>query len=105
LTAIGIGAAAGYAGYRADKMARDSVKAQIAGQKEATAQAEKQANQAAQLQTEETNRANRRNADVAGILSGIQQQAKGGQSGTLLTGAQGVDNSALTLGKTTLLGG
>jgi hypothetical protein len=37
-------------------------------------------------------------------MSQNQMNAKGGQSGTMLTGATGVDPNSLLLGKKTLLG-
>jgi hypothetical protein len=39
------------------------------------------------------------------MLSNNQAQAKGGESGTMLTGSAGVDPASLNLGKNTLLGG
>lgn len=66
----------------------------------ATAAATKQASDADQA----NNRANSKSPDVAGLGSANAQAAKGGQSGTLLTGAQGVDPKTLLLGRTTLLG-
>jgi len=52
----------------------------------------------------ERNRLNPKKANASGVMSGIQQAAKGGASGTMLTGPSGVDPSALQLGKSTLLG-
>ena len=51
------------------------------------------------------NRANGKQPDVNGIQSRNALDAKGGVSGTMLTGPQGVDPKTLLLGKTTLLGG
>lgn len=50
------------------------------------------------------NRANGKSPDVMGIMDSNRMNAKGGQSGTMLTGTQGVDPTALLLGKKTLLG-
>lgn len=59
-----------------------------------------------QQQSEEaTNRANAKTPDVSAMMSANAQAAKGGQSGTMLTGPAGVDPTQLTLGKTSLLGG
>lgn len=58
----------------------------------------------AQQQEEQINRANAKSPDIAGMLSANQNAAKGGQSGTMLTGPQGVDPNSLNLGKNTLLG-
>lgn len=43
--------------------------------------------------------------DVNALLAAAQEAAKGGPSSTMLTGPSGIDPSALTLGKSTLLGG
>jgi hypothetical protein len=39
------------------------------------------------------------------ILDAATQAGKGGASGTMLTGSQGIDPNLLSLGKNTLLGG
>ena len=54
---------------------------------------------------EATNRANQKAPDSAAAMAANVMAGKAGQSGTMLTGAQGVAQSQLTLGKTTLLGG
>lgn len=51
---------------------------------------------------EATNRANQKSPDVAGLLADAQRRGLVG--GTMLTGPQGVDSSALQLGKNSLLG-
>lgn len=83
--------------YSANKQA----KATNAATAQATAQAKAQADAADQA----NNKANARTADIGAMQSSAEQAAKGGVSGTLLTGPQGVDPKALLLGKTTLLGG
>lgn len=70
-------------------------------QKQNIANAKKTAEQADQA----NNKANQKRANSSALLSSNQMAAKGGQSGTMLTGPNGVDPSALQLGKTTLLGG
>lgn len=50
------------------------------------------------------NKANAKTPDIASIMSGASQSARAGGSGTMLTGPQGIDMSALNLGKSTLLG-
>ena len=60
---------------------------------------------AADLADQANNRANGKQPDVAGLSSQNALNAKGGISGTMLTGPQGVDPQTLLLGKTTLLGG
>lgn len=107
--ALGIAAAAavvgtGYSIYNGEQ------------QRSAQADANKKAEQAAKqqqanaektqtLQQEQINKANARKPDIAAMLSGNETAAKGGASGTMLTGPQGVDPNALSLSKTSLLGG
>jgi hypothetical protein len=74
-------------------------------QKEAQAQARDQASKTAKAADEANNKANQKRANSSALLSSNQMAAKGGQSGTMLTGPSGVDPTALQLGKTTLLGG
>ena len=50
------------------------------------------------------NKANRKAPDAANIMEAAGG-GRSGASGTMLTGAQGVDQSMLQLGKNTLLGG
>ena len=69
-----------------------------------TDQAKANAQKQADLQEQENNKANSKTADVSSILSATQNAAKGGQSGTMLTGSSGVAGSGLSLGKSTLLG-
>lgn len=59
----------------------------------------------ADLADQANNKANARTADINGMTGANALDAKGGQSGTMLTGPQGVDPTALLLGKKTLLGG
>lgn len=75
-------------------------KRQAAAQREATAQAEKQAVQAER----EFNRANAKKPNVGAIVASNQQAALSGQAGTMLTGPTGIDPTKLELGKNTLLG-
>lgn len=77
-------------------------------QKSAAEKAAKQAEQNAakqeQAADQATNQANQKKPNTAGILDAAAQAGKAGASGTMLTGPQGVDPSALALGKNTLLG-
>ena len=66
--------------------------------KDAANAAQQQAQREAQQADMEFNRANQRRANDAGTMPG------GAGNSTLLTGPGGVDPSALTLGKNTLLG-
>ena len=61
--------------------------------------AEQQAQQASKQAEMETNRANQRVANSAEA-----QRPNAGLGGTMLTGPQGVDPNALSLGRNTLLG-
>ena len=74
-------------------------------QKKANKQAQANATKQAQQAEQEINRANQKSPDVGALLSANQQQSLSGQSGTMLTGSQGVDPNSLALGKSTLLGG
>ena len=79
---------------------QDQKKAAENASRQAQANALKQEKQA----DEANNMANRKQPDTAAILAAAQQSGKAGASGTMLTGSQGVDPSALQLGKNTLLG-
>ncbi|MDZ7918506.1 hypothetical protein [Rhodoferax sp.] len=74
-------------------------------QKDATAQAKVTAAKTADQADQANNRANGKQPDIAGIASANEQAAKGGISGTVLTGPTGIDPKQLMLGKSTLLGG
>jgi len=77
-------------------------------QKKSTERASQQAQANAQKQEkaadEATNRANTKRADTGAALDSATQAGKAGASGTMLTGPQGIDPTALNLGKNTLLG-
>lgn len=91
-------------------MAVASVYQAVTAHKAASAQQDAQ-NQALQNQSQQSalqdqaiNRANPKQPNTAAAQSAMQQGAKGGPSGTMLTGPSGVDPSTLSLGKSTLLG-
>ncbi len=87
ITAV-VGAASQYDASRRQKnQAKDAANA-----------AQQQAQQAEKQADMQFNRANQRRANDAGTMPG------GAGNSTLLTGPGGVDPSALTLGKNTLLG-
>lgn len=71
----------------------------------ALATARDEAAKNADLADQAMNRANAKQPDIGKLRSSNVNASKGGQSGTMLTGPQGVDTSSLTLGKATLLGG
>ena len=97
--AVGVGVAAigtGYSIYAGEEARKQQSKAQ--------GEAKNNALKQEKLQDEATNRANRKSPNVNAIMAAAQQAAKGGVGGTMLTGPQGIDPSALQLGKTSLLG-
>jgi len=59
-----------------------------------------------QLKTaeENANKGNAKRPNSTAMMAATEQAAKAGASGTMLTGPQGVDPSALSLSKNTLLG-
>ncbi len=93
----GAGASAAATAYTANKAAN--------AQEDATAQATKTAQATATAAAEANNKANQKTPNAGAMLSSNQMAAKGGQSGTMLTGPAGIDPNLLKLGKTTLLGG
>lgn len=54
---------------------------------------------------EANNKANAKTPDSAALLTANMLNGSMGQSGTMLTGPQGMDMNSLKLGKTSLLGG
>lgn len=54
---------------------------------------------------QQMNAANKKRVNARAMIDNASQSARAGQSGTMLTGSQGIDPAALTLGKNTLLGG
>lgn len=77
---------------------------QASAQKEAQAQATKTANDQATAADQAMNAANQKRPDTNAILDAATQAGRGGVSGTMLTGAAGVDKNSMALGKSTLLG-
>lgn len=72
--------------------------------KKAAKATEQNAAQTAMQAEQAQNKANARAPDTAGLAAANALTASGGQGSTLLTGPSGIDPTALTLGKTTLLG-
>ena len=93
-----IGAIIASAGVGAASQA-DAARRQRNQAKDAARAAEQQAQQASKQAEMETNRANQRVASSAEA-----QRPNAGLGGTMLTGPQGVDPNALSLGRNTLLG-
>ena len=105
VAAVVIGAVSvGYQVYSGEKQ-RQQQKKQLKLQEQANQDARTRAKEAADRADIETNRANRKRADVAAIQSKEEQAALTGPAGTMLTGSQGVNPDNLTLGGNTLLGG
>ncbi|HHV49087.1 MAG TPA: hypothetical protein GXX56_09040 [Rhodocyclaceae bacterium] len=71
----------------------------------ASQQAERNALKQEKAADEANNRANQKKADPLAALNAAELSGRGGQSGTMLTGPQGVDVDALNLERSTLLGG
>lgn len=74
-------------------------------QRRATNQAEDRAKQQQLLADEANNKANAKAPDSAALMAANMANGAMGNSGTMLTGPGGVDNSDLKLGKNSLLGG
>lgn len=98
ITAVAVGSAISAAAsiYSGNKQA----KAQKSAMAQAQANADKQATAAEQA----ANAANQKRPDTNAILDAATQSGRAGVSGTMLTGAQGVDKNAMALGRNTLLG-
>jgi len=72
--------------------------------KDASRQAQANADKQMKAADEANNRANQKAPDTRSILDAAKLAGRGGASGTMLTGPQGVDPNQLSLGKSTLLG-
>lgn len=79
-------------------------KQQAAQNRRAMNQAKANADRQASLAQQDLNRANQKRPDTNALLAAAQQSGRAGASGTMLTGPQGIDPTALSLGKSTLLG-
>ena len=99
--AMGAGAAAGDA--MVDKPKQQAQDA-AAESRTAAEQAVKSSERQADLAYNQVQRGQGKTPDVGSMLAGNRQAAKGGDSGTMLTGPGGVDPATLNLGKNTLLG-
>jgi hypothetical protein len=77
----------------------------LTAQQRETEMARESANKQASAADQAFNKANGKSPDISSMLSENVLNAKGGQSGTMLTGSSGVDPSTLLLGRKTLLGG
>jgi hypothetical protein len=107
LTAVAAAVGGGASVYSSAKTGAAQKEASEKSQQQAqiaAAEQEQRARAAAAKQAMEINRANTKKPNVDAIMSSAQQAAKGGASGTMLTGPSGVSQSSLALGKTSLLG-
>jgi polyphosphate kinase 2 (PPK2 family) len=77
---------------------------QVSMQKKAIEQTKQNALKQESMADQADNKLNQKKPNAMGILEQAQASGKGGTSGTMLTGAQGVDPNALQLGRNTLLG-
>jgi hypothetical protein len=101
VTAAGVLAAAAVAGTAYSVY---NGQQQASAQRGAAQQAKDAATKQADSADQANNRANAKTPDIAAMLTANQGAAKGGASGTMLTGTAGVDPAQLQLGKNTLLG-
>lgn len=97
-TFVAVTAASAYMSYQQGQKANQL-------QQDAMNQAQANAKASASMQEQQINAANAKAPNTSALQSANEQSAKGGQSGTMLTGPGGVDLSNLTLSKNTLLGG
>ena len=95
IAAVAAAVGTGYSIYSGERAAKK--------QSQAQAQAEKQAKEQALQAERDFNKANGKKANTAGLLQAAQQDG-GGVSSTMLTGAEGIGNDQLKLGKQNLVG-
>lgn len=74
-------------------------------QKKANEAAVQAAKEQSSLNDQAMNKANAKKPNYAGIAAANAAAASGGIGSTMLTGAQGVQSSQLSLGKSSMLGG
>jgi len=99
-TAVAAVSIMAYQTYSANEQAKKANELQENAMNNATAAAKKQE----VIQDQAFNKANAKTPDTSAIMSQAQQAAKGGGSGTMLTGSSGIDPTSLALSKNTLLG-
>lgn len=105
--ALGISAAAwaGIAAVASTSVALYNGQQQQKAQKSAQQQAQANALKQQKSAEEANNKASQKTPDTQAIMDAAMLAGKTGAASTLLSGTQGVDPSALQLGKATLLGG
>jgi len=84
---------------------KQAQKKQASAQKKALQYADEQARKQADAEAQAHNRLNQKRADPYGMVGAMSAAERGGVSGTMLTGPQGVNIEDMKLGKSTLLGG
>lgn len=97
---IAIAVVSAYSAYSSNQNAKKSMKQQEAAQQEAKQSAlaqEKAADEASNMQ-------NMKSPDTGAMMSAAMMSGKSGVSGTMLTGAQGVEKDKLNTKRSTLLG-
>jgi len=93
---VGSAIAAGATIYSSNQQAKS--------QKKAMAQAQSNAEKQATAAEQAMNAQNQKRPNTSEILDAATQAGRGGVSGTMLTGSQGVDKNAMALGRNALLG-
>lgn len=94
---------AGMAAYQGDQ-SRKANNANMRRQQQAQFAAESAAQRQMRENAAALAKANAKKPDIASLLGDAQDAAKQGLGATMLTGAGGVDQSTLTLGRPSLLG-
>jgi hypothetical protein len=94
----------GFALFASSLLSYSQAESAADDRKEAQAVELEQATKAADLSDQANNKLNGKTPDTSELLRNIKNKSRAGNSGTLLTGAGGVNASNLNLGKTTLLG-
>ena len=103
-SAAAVGTAA-YIGAGSLALQASSANKQAGATRKASDQATASAKATADAAALANDQANKKQPDAMGLYSNNERAAKGGPSGTMITGPQGVDPTTLLLGKATLLGG
>jgi hypothetical protein len=78
---------------------------QASAQKKAMNQAKSAADKQATAADQAMNKENQKRPNTTEILDAANQAGRGGVTGTMLTGASGVDKNTMALGRNSLLGG
>jgi len=101
---IAVSAYSAYSQNQNAKKAHSQQQQALSQQESAQRQAEQNALKQEKAADEASNAANMKSPDTAAMMSSAMLSGKSGQSGTMLTGAQGVTKDKLGVQKNTLLG-